>query len=162
MAKKSKNTKIQALRRPKIGIALGSGVARGWAHIGVMKALKEKGIVPDVVVGTSIGAVVGAAHVTGHLDVLETWARSLSKVNFFRFLNFKIRGAGLFGGQKLHNLMVRSFGNMDIENLETPFMAIGCELMTGLTIVRIRPSLEIKFDSRSKTESITDRENLYF
>ncbi|MHA1543801.1 MAG: patatin-like phospholipase family protein, partial [Alphaproteobacteria bacterium] len=131
MAKKPENLNNLPLRRPKIGIALGSGVARGWAHIGVMRALKAKGIVPDVVVGTSIGAVVGAAHVTDSLDVLETWARSLSKVNFFRFLNFKIRGAGLFGGQKLHNLMVKSFGNADIGELKTPFMAIGCELMTG-------------------------------
>lgn len=131
MAKKTESPENKTLRRPKIGIALGSGVARGWAHIGVLNALLAKGIVPDIVVGTSIGAVVGAAHVTGHLDVLETWARNLSKVNFFRFLDFKLRGSGLFGGKKLHDLMVKSFGNTDIDDLETPFMAIGCELMTG-------------------------------
>ncbi|MEE8295610.1 MAG: patatin-like phospholipase family protein [Sphingomonadales bacterium] len=131
MAIKNPAPEDLTLRRPKIGLALGSGVARGWAHIGVMKALKAKGIVPDVVVGTSIGAVVGAAHVTDSMDNLENWALSLSKVNFFRFLNFKLRGAGLFGGKKLHELMVKSFGNTDIENLKTPFMAIGCELMTG-------------------------------
>lgn len=131
MAIKNPSPGDLALKRPKIGLALGSGVARGWAHIGVMKALKAKGIIPDVVVGTSIGAVVGAAHVTDSMDVLEKWALSLSRVNFFRFLNFKLRGAGLFGGQKLHDLMVKSFGNANIEDLKTPFMAIGCELMTG-------------------------------
>jgi len=119
------------LRRPKIGIALGSGVARGWAHIGVLKAMQAQGITPDVVAGTSVGAVVGAAYVTGSLDRLEDWARSLSKINFFRFLEFKIRGSGLFGGQKLHELMVQSFGNRNIEDLDIPFTAIGCELMSG-------------------------------
>jgi NTE family protein len=119
------------LRRPIIGLALGSGVARGWAHIGVLKAMKARGIYPDVVAGTSVGAVVGAAHVTGSLDRLENWTRNLSKINFFRFLDFKLRGAGLFGGSKLHDLMVKSFGEQNIENLKTPFTAIACELMSG-------------------------------
>jgi NTE family protein len=117
--------------RPKIGLALGSGVARGWAHIGVLKALHEAGLKPDVVAGTSIGAVVGGAEVSGGLDALEDWARSLAKTNFFRFLDFKLRGGGLFGGQKLTDLMLRSFGDKKIEDLKTPFVAIACELMTG-------------------------------
>ncbi len=119
------------LRRPKIGLALGSGVARGWAHIGVLKAMKARGIVPDVVAGTSVGAVVGAAHVTGSLDRLEDWTRNIYKINFFRFLDFKLRGSSLFGGKKLRDLMVKSFGNQNIEDLKTPFTAIGCELMSG-------------------------------
>ncbi len=131
MAKTKNEPENSTLKRPKIGIALGSGVARGWSHIGVLRALKAKGIVPDAVVGTSIGAVVGAAHVTNSLDILEKWALSLSKVNFFRFLDFKLRGSGLFGGKKLHELMVKNFGNTEISDLKTPFMAIGCELMTG-------------------------------
>lgn len=118
-------------RRPKIGLALGSGVARGWAHIGVLRAMMEKGIVPDVVVGTSIGAVVGGAFVSKGLDDLETWARDLSKTNFFRFIDFRLRGAGLFGGQKLYDLMIKSFGDHKIEELPTPFVAVGCDLMTG-------------------------------
>ncbi|MCH8322028.1 MAG: patatin-like phospholipase family protein [Proteobacteria bacterium] len=119
------------LRRPKIGLALGSGVARGWAHIGILKAMKARGIIPDVVAGTSVGAVVGAAYVTGSLERLEDWTRNLSKINFFRFLDFRLRGAGLFGGKKLHDLMVKSFGNQNIEDLKTPFTAIACELMSG-------------------------------
>lgn len=118
-------------RRPKIGLALGSGVAKGWAHIGVLRAMIEQGIVPDVVAGTSIGAVVAGAYVSKGLDDLESWARSLSKTNFFRFIDFRLRGGGLFGGQKLYDLMVKSFGHHKIEELATPFVAVGCDLMTG-------------------------------
>ena len=117
--------------RPKIGLALGSGVAKGWAHIGVLRAMIEKGIVPDVVAGTSIGAVVAGAYVSKGLDDLESWARNLSKTNFFRFVDFRLRGGGLFGGQKLYDLMVKSFGHHKIEELPTPFVAVGCDLMTG-------------------------------
>lgn len=58
---------------PRIGLALGSGAARGWAHIGVIRALEQAGIVPDIVCGTSIGALVGAAYAAGELDRLERW-----------------------------------------------------------------------------------------
>jgi NTE family protein len=118
-------------RRPKIGLALGSGVAKGWAHIGVLRAMMEKDIVPDVVVGTSIGAVVAGAYVSKGLDDLEAWARDLSRINFFRFVDFKLRGGGLFGGQKLYDLMAKSFGDHKIQELPTPFVAVGCDLMTG-------------------------------
>ena len=63
--------------RPKIGLALGSGVARGWAHIGALRALIRAGYMPDVICGTSIGALVGGFYLAGHLDVLEEWAREL-------------------------------------------------------------------------------------
>ncbi len=122
---------MSGARRPKIGLALGSGVARGFAHIGVLRAMLERGIVPDVVAGTSIGAVVGGAYVSGGLDPLEDWARGLGRTNFFRFLDFRLIGGGLFGGQKLQSLMMESFGTVNIEDLETPFIAIACELMTG-------------------------------
>lgn len=118
-------------RRPKIGLALGAGVARGWAHIGVLRSLLAKGVVPDVVAGTSIGAVVGGAYVSGALDAVEDWARSLQKVSFYRYLDFKLRGGGLFGGQRLNDLMADNFGDVLIEELPTPFTAIGCELKTG-------------------------------
>lgn len=118
-------------RRPKIGLALGAGVARGWAHIGVLRSLLAKGVVPDVVAGTSIGAVVGGAYVSGALDAVEDWARSLQKVSFYRYLDFKLRGGGLFGGQRLNDLMADNFGDVLIEHLPTPFTAIGCELKTG-------------------------------
>ena len=66
-------------RKIKIGLALGSGVARGYAHIGVLKALEEHNIKADIVSGTSIGALVGASYVAGKLDVLEEWACGLNR-----------------------------------------------------------------------------------
>lgn len=71
----------------KIGIALGGGAARGWAHIGVINALAEKGIKPDIVCGSSIGALVGAAYVAGNLDKLSSWTHSLSKLEIAKFFN---------------------------------------------------------------------------
>lgn len=119
------------VERPKLGLALGSGIARGWAHIGILRAMEEQGLRPDIVVGTSIGAVVGGAYVSGGMDALETWARSLSEVNFFRYLSFKMLGGGLFGGEKLHELMANSFGKGNIEDQEIPFTAVACELRSG-------------------------------
>ena len=66
--------------RPRIGLALGAGVARGWAHIGVIRALKKLGIEPDIVTGTSVGALVGGCYLAGHLDTLEEWTRNLSRM----------------------------------------------------------------------------------
>jgi NTE family protein len=70
--------------QPRVGLALGSGSARGWAHIGVLRALAERGVEPDIVCGTSVGALVGAAYVTDRLDALETWARSIRLLDFDR------------------------------------------------------------------------------
>ncbi|MDO9064600.1 MAG: patatin-like phospholipase family protein, partial [Sulfuricella sp.] len=86
--------------KPKIGLALGGGSARGWAHIGVIRALAEAGIVPDLVCGTSIGALVGAAYVDGDLDRLEQWAKSLTLQTVVGFLDFSL-GGGLIKGEKL-------------------------------------------------------------
>src|SRR5208283_3180533 len=69
--------------RVKIGLALGSGAARGWAHIGVLRELADHGIVPDVIAGTSIGAVVGGCYAAGKLDQIEAFARSLTKRRVF-------------------------------------------------------------------------------
>ena len=88
------------VRRPVIGLALGGGAARGFAHIGILRALIAHGIVPDVVVGTSIGAVVGGAYAAGHLDTLEEWARSLQPRNIFGYLDIRLNGSGLIGGDQ--------------------------------------------------------------
>ncbi len=119
------------LTRPKIGLALGSGVARGWAHIGIVRCLKEAGIPIDVVAGTSIGAVVGGAMVSGGLDALEEWALDLKEYNFFRWLDFKWGRSGLFGGSHLNELMDTKFGNHKIEDLPIPFTAVATDLKTG-------------------------------
>jgi NTE family protein len=74
----------RASARPKIGLALGGGAARGWAHIGVLRTLKSAGLVPDVIAGTSMGAVVGAAYAAGRLDEIEDWARSVTRRRMLR------------------------------------------------------------------------------
>lgn len=117
--------------RPRIGLALGSGVARGWGHIGVLKALHNLGFRPDVVAGTSVGSLVGAAYLISRLDVLEEWTRDLNKLRIVRLLDFKMRSGGLVGGQKLVNEMLEHFGDVNIEELPIPFIAVATDLLTG-------------------------------
>jgi NTE family protein len=116
---------------PRIGLALGGGAARGWAHIGVLRALADAGVVPDIVCGTSIGALVGGVHLSGHLDVLEQWARGLSKLNILRNLDFNFAGGGLIRGRRLLGLMEGYLGDLKIEQLPVPFSCIATDLLTG-------------------------------
>src|SRR6201991_5387043 len=92
---------LGSIRRPVIGLALGGGAARGFAHIGILKTLVAHGINPDVVVGTSIGGVVGGAYAAGHLDRLEAWARTLQPRSILSYLDIRLNGSGLIGGTKL-------------------------------------------------------------
>jgi NTE family protein len=118
-------------RRPVVGLALGGGAARGFAHIGIVRALLERGIVPDVVVGTSIGAAVGGAYVTGHLDAFEDWARSLQPRSVLSYLDIQLNGSGLIGGGKLATELEQSIGKRLIEDLSVKFAAIATEVATG-------------------------------
>lgn len=115
----------------KIGLALGGGAARGWAHIGVIRALEKAGIKPDIVAGTSIGAVVGGCYCAGHLDELEDFARSLTKRRIFGYLDFNFKGTGLINGQRLVEMLDRHFGESQVEELETQFTAVATEIGTG-------------------------------
>jgi NTE family protein len=118
-------------RRPLIGLALGGGAARGFAHIGILRALLERGIVPDVIVGTSIGAAVGGAYVTGHLDAFEDWARRLQPRNVLGYLDIQLNGSGLIGGGKLAAELEQYIGRRLIEDLPVKFAAIATEVATG-------------------------------
>ncbi len=118
-------------QRPKIGLALGSGLARGWAHIGVIKALKKHGIEPDIIAGTSIGALVGGAYAAGKLDELEEWARSLTRMKVMGYLDLRVRSGGLIGGRKLYKLMHEHFGDTRMEDLDIPFTAVATDMVTG-------------------------------
>src|SRR5260370_10283231 len=80
----------------RIGLGLGSGVARGWAHIGVLRALERCGIKPDIVCGTSIGALMGGVYLGGRLDALEAWARQLTKLRLSRLFDFQLGYGGVF------------------------------------------------------------------
>lgn len=117
--------------RPRIVLALGGGVARGWAHIGVLRELTKAGLVPDVVCGTSIGALVGGLYVAGKLDAVELWARSLTQRRVLSLLDFTFGGSGLFAGHRLATLLEEQVGGVCIETLDRPFVAVATELETG-------------------------------
>lgn len=115
----------------KIGLALGGGAARGWAHIGVLRALEKAGIKPDIIAGTSIGAVVGGCYAAGRLDDVEEFARSLTKRRIFGYLDFNFKGTGLINGQRLVEMLDRHLGGCNIEDLETRFTAVATEIGSG-------------------------------
>lgn len=116
----------------KIGLALGGGAARGWAHIGVLRALRKAGIVPDIIAGTSIGAVVGACDVTGHLDELENFARELTtRRRVLGYLDFNLSGTGLITGHRLGERLHKHLGDIKIEDLPRRFTAVATEIGTG-------------------------------
>ena len=119
------------MAKPLIGIALGGGAARGWAHIGVLKTLIEAGLEPDIVAGTSIGAVAGACYVTGRLNALEEFAAGLTRRRVFGFLDFNFAGSGLITGQRLNSRLESHLQEFTIEQLERKFVAVATELGTG-------------------------------
>lgn len=120
-------------RAPVIGIALGSGSARGWAHLGVLRALEQAGIRPGVVCGTSIGALVGGAHVLGARDKLEQWVLGLSRRDVVSFMDFSL-GGGLLKGEKLMSFLREHTNDREIETLDTPFAAVATALRTGAEV----------------------------
>ena len=117
----------------KIGLALGSGSSRGWSHIGVINALAEQGIEPDIVCGTSIGALVGASYVCNKLDSLEKWVKSLTKFETARFLDINTSFNGFVDTDRLHQFLneIVADDTMEIESAEKQFAAIATELETG-------------------------------
>lgn len=120
-------------RAPRVGLALGGGSARGWAHIGVIRALNQAGIRPDLVCGTSIGALVGAAYAAGELDRLEEWVLGLGIVDVVSFMDVNLRG-GLLKGQRLMGYLRSKFADRAIEELMLPFAAVATVLDTGAEI----------------------------
>ncbi len=122
---------LGSVRRPVIGLALGGGAARGFAHIGIVRTLIAHGIVPNVVVGTSIGAVVGGAYAAGQLDTLEEWARSLQPRNILGYLDIRLNGSGLIGGDKLAAQLEAAIGQTLIEELPLKFATVATEVRTG-------------------------------
>jgi NTE family protein len=122
---------LGSIRRPVIGLALGGGAARGFAHIGILRTLLAHGILPNVVVGTSIGAVVGGAYAAGQLDTLEEWARSLQRRNILGYLDIRLDGSGLIGGDKLASQLEAAIGPTLIEDLPLKFATVATEVRTG-------------------------------
>lgn len=126
---------------PRIAFALGGGAARGWAHIGILRTLDKAGIRPDVIAGTSMGALAGGAWAAGRLDELEDFARSLTKRRMFGFLDWRLGGSGLISGGRLASLLELNFGETLIEKLPVKFAAIATELSSGHEIWLTRGNL---------------------
>jgi len=121
---------MSPLHPRKIGLALGSGSARGWSHIGVIRVLERAGIVPDVVCGTSIGALVGAVYAAGEIERLEPWVRSLTWKSVLSLLDFKM-GGGLIEGGKLVDFFRSHYQDPGIAGLSKPYACVATELYTG-------------------------------
>ncbi len=127
----SEATKKPEKRPFTVGLALGGGVARGWAHIGAVRRLDELGFKADIVAGTSVGALVGGFWRAGRLDELEGWARSLTKTRMLSYFDVVLNGSGLMGGKRLEKTMQRYLPPTDIEDLPGKFIAVTAELATG-------------------------------
>jgi NTE family protein len=118
-------------RRPKVGIVLGAGAARGWAHIGALQEITAMGLKPDIVVGASIGALVGGCYAAGKLEVLEDFARSLTRRRVFSLLDLSFAGGGLFGGERLRSRLEAGIGDAMIESLPMRFAGVATEISSG-------------------------------
>ncbi len=119
------------MSRPRLGFALSSGSARGWAHIGVVKALAEHGLRPDVVTGASVGALVAAACAADRLDDLEAWVRTLTQRDVWRLVDTTFHGGGVMTGNRLMDAIAAQVGNLPIESLPLRFGAVATDLYTG-------------------------------
>lgn len=125
----------------KVGLALGSGSARGWAHIGVIRALAEAGIEVSYVAGTSIGALVGAGFALGKTDVLEDFARQLDWKQIVSLLDVTFPRSGLIDGGNVTDFFRRHVREVNIEELPLPYCAVATDLATGGEVILSRGDL---------------------
>ena len=117
----------------KIGLALGSGSARGWSHIGVIEALQTHGIEPDIICGCSIGALVGASYAANKITALEDWVRSLSLLETARFASLDTSLNGVINKDRLQKVL-RQFiadDSFSIADLQRPFASVATDLNSG-------------------------------
>jgi NTE family protein len=120
---------------PKVGLALGSGSARGWAHIGVIQALTEAGIQVDYIAGTSMGALVGAVFASGNIATLKEVALQLDWKQILHFFDVVFPRSGLIDGKKVTDFMRNHVQRKNIEELRLPFSAVSTDLVTGQEVV---------------------------
>ncbi len=118
-------------RRGKVGVVLGAGAARGWAHIGALQELSALGLKPDVVVGSSIGSLVGGCYAAGRLEMLEAFARSLTRRRLFGLIDFSLAGGGLIGGERLRVKLDAELGGLRIEDLPIRFAGVATQIGSG-------------------------------
>jgi NTE family protein len=120
----------------KIGLALGSGSSRGWSHIGIIRSLSELGIVPDIICGTSVGAMIGASYVSDNMDKLEQWACSLTKFESARFFDINASLNGFVDIERFHQFLNEyvASDNLLIEDCSKKYAAIATDLDTGMEV----------------------------
>jgi len=120
----------------KIGLALGSGSSRGWSHIGVINALAELGIEPDIVCGTSAGSLVGASYVSNNLGKLEQWASSLTKFETVRFLEVNSSMNGFVNTDRLHHFLSHYVADDEakVEDFDKQYASVATDLESGREI----------------------------
>ena len=119
------------MNTPRIGLALGSGATRGWSHIGMIEALAEAGINPDIVCGSSIGALIGGAYVTGRLEALEAWVHKLTWREVANLADLRLSGGGLVKGARFSKFLSELYQDARIEGLAKRFVAIATDYDTG-------------------------------
>jgi len=115
----------------RIGLALGSGSARGWSHIGIIDALAEAGIEADIVCGTSIGSLVGAAYVAGHLADLRKWAEQATWREIVALMDIRLSGGGVVDGKEVVSWLQGLGVDGPIESYAKRYAAIATDLVTG-------------------------------
>ncbi len=126
----------------KIGLALGSGGARGVCHIGVLKALTEAGIQPDYICGSSMGAVVGACFAKGmSVDDMLAAVKKLSAVKLMDLSAVPISRLALFQGNKMHKLLLSNIGRITFDDLKIPFGCVATDLYSGRTVLLTKGDL---------------------
>jgi NTE family protein len=124
------NTPVSKL---KVGLVLGSGASRGWSHIGIIKALVKEGIEPDIVTGTSVGAMIGACYLAGNLQKLEDWVLASSRSDVYRFFNVRLTQSGFVDSNRLRGFLHEYVADeeLQIEDLNKPFTAVATNLRNG-------------------------------
>src|ERR1700722_6645434 len=122
---------VQAPPPLSIGLALSGGAARGFAHIGVIRTLVAHGFKPEIITGTSIGAIIAGVYAAGHLDDFEAWTRQLNRRRVFGYLDFSLAGSGLIGGDRLFTQLEQSLGDITFEQLPIRVSAVATELRTS-------------------------------
>lgn len=116
--------------QPVLGLALGGGAAKGWAHIGVLQELERLGLRPQVVCGTSIGALVGAVYASDQLEAFSDWVQSLTVRDVLGLMDFSFSG-GVIKGEKLFEFFQERHQNPDIQDLDLAFAAVATDMRNG-------------------------------
>lgn len=114
-----------------LGLALGSGGARGWAHVGVLLALRDMGIRPDVMAGSSMGALIGAVWAADRLDQMDAWARAQTRADILKHMDFNLSGGGLMRGSAVMRVLTDLGVPDDFADLTHPLIVVATDLATG-------------------------------